>query len=208
MKTTKRAPKVLVPIALIWSHCGVSYRVTPWPDVQFEKLYGEDWVPVEPSESVLASAAQSCEPRAWKAYLEFVPAEVRMFIDQFRFARMPALLVAARCPDLLANLAETPALTLFLATHVSLRGTAGARWEEIRAVYEREGIFGVLQWLGLPSSRQTLAILRNVAAPDLPRKLLEPLRAALWEPETLWALSHSPVLTDARLEKACHALAA
>jgi hypothetical protein len=75
-------------------------------------------------------------------------------------------------------------------------------------VHEREGIFGVLQWLGLPSSRQTLAILRNVAAPDLPRKLLEPLRTALWEPETIWTLSHEPVLTDARIEAACHALAA
>ena len=208
MKTTNRTKKCLVPLALTWSHCGVPYRVTPWPDVHFERLYGEDWIRIEPAEAVLASAAQSCGPREWKPYLEFVPRETRVLLESFTFARMPALWVVARCPALLGDLAETPALTLFLAAHVDLRGTPGPRWAEIGTVHEREGIFGVLQWLGLPSSRQTLAILRNVAAPDLPRKLLEPLRTALWEPETIWVLSHAPVLTDARIEAACHALAA
>jgi hypothetical protein len=208
MNSKHRSAKCLVPLALSWSHSGVSYRVTPWPEVRFERLYGEDWIAIDPSEDVLASAAQSCGPREWQPYLEFTPADVRAFIEQFTFARMQALLVAARCPTLLSELTGTPALLLFVADHVSLRGTANSRWSEISAVYEREGIFGVLQWLGLPSSRQTLTILRNVAAPDLPRKLLEPLRAALWEPEAIWALSHSPVLTDARLEATCHALAA
>src|SRR6185295_10507712 len=123
MNSTLRSPKCLVPVALSWSHCGVSHRVTPWPEARFERLYGEDWIVVEPSEDVLASAAQSCGPREWKPYLEFIPAEVRAFIEQFTFARMQALLVAARCPALLAELTGTPALLLFVASHVSLRGT-------------------------------------------------------------------------------------
>lgn len=184
------------------------YRVTPWPAAQFERCYGDEWIPIEPTEEVLASAAQSCGPREWAPYLEFVAREVRLFVEQFSFARMPALLVAMRCPALLPVLGETPALTPFVAAHVALRGTPGPRWAEISAVQERDGVFGVLQWLGLPASRQTLAILRNVAAPDLPRKLLEPLRTALWEPQAIWALAHAPVLTDARIEAACHALAA
>jgi hypothetical protein len=208
MKSTQRSKKCCIPLALAWSHAGVPYRVTPWPDVVFERLYGEEWLSIEPTEDVLASAAQTCGAREWQPYLEFVPAATRAFLTQFTLARMPALLVAARCPMLLPDLAETPALTLFIATHENLRGTSGPRWSEINALFEREGIFGVMQWLGLPASRQTLAILRNVAAPDLARKLLEPLREALWEPEVIWTLSHAPVLTDACLQAACHALAA
>lgn len=208
MKSTNRTKKCPVPLALTWSQGGVPYRVTPWPEVQFERLYGEDWIVIDPTEETLASAAQTFGPREWAPYMEFVPADVRRVLVQFSFARMPALLVAARCPGLLRELTETPALALYLAAHASLRGTPGPRWAEINAVHERDGIFGVLQWLGLPSSRQTLSILRNVATPDLPRKLLEPLRTALWEPEVIWTLTHTPVLTDARLEAACHALAA
>ena len=208
MKSSKPTQKCLVPLALSWSHCGVPYRVTPWPEARFERLYGDEWIMIDPTESVLASAAQTCGVREWRPYLEFVTADVRALLERFTFARMPALLVAVRCPSLVADLLDAPALTLFLAAHVNLRGTDTPRWSEINAVHEREGIFGVLQWLGLPSSRQTLSILRNVAAPDLPRKLLDPLRTALWEPEAIWALSHTPVLTDARLEAACHALAA
>jgi len=186
----------------------VPYRVTPWPEVQFERLYGEEWIALEPTEDVLASAAQTCGEREWRPYLEFVPAEVRAFLGMFTYGRMPALLVAVRCPTLVADLAETPALTLFLAAHANLRGNGSAQWAEINAVHEREGIYGLLTWLGLPGSRQTLAILRNVAAPDLSRKLLEPLRTTLWEPEAISLLTHAPVLTDASLTAACHALAA
>ena len=81
-------------------------------------------------------------------------------------------------------------------------------WGEIAAVHEREGVFGLLQWLGLPASRQTLEILRNVADPDLPRRLLEPLRSALWEPEVIWSLSRGGSVSDEQLARACHALAA
>jgi hypothetical protein len=121
---------------------------------------------------------------------------------------MAALHVAVRGPGLLPELAETPVLAVFLAAHRSLRGCDEPGWAEVAAVHGREGIFGVLQWLGLPASRQTLAILRQIAAPDLPRRLLEPLRAALWEPEAIWALAQAPALTDERIAAACHALAA
>jgi hypothetical protein len=186
----------------------VFYRFTPWPEARCERLYGEDWIALEPTEAVVASAAQTIGPREWRAYLEFTPADVRAFVEQFTWGRMPALLTAARCPSLLTDLVAVPALTPFVAAHRALRGTSEPRWSEIAAVHERDGIFGVLRWLGLPDSRQTLTILHNVAAPDLARKLLEPLRTALWEPETIWQLSHTPVLTDATIGAACNALAA
>jgi hypothetical protein len=200
--------KCLVPIALSWSHSGVSYRVTPWPDVQFERLYGDEWIVTSPTDDVLASAAQSCGPVEWRAYLEFVPAEVREFLARFAFTRMEALQVVARCPALLAALAETPALTAYLASHVTLRGTSGACWTEIGAIFERSDIFGVLEWLGLPASRQTLGILQNVAEPDLSKRFLEPLRTMLWEPRSIFALQRMPAITDRQLARFCHALAA
>lgn len=200
--------KCSVPLALAWSHAGVFYRVTPWPDVQCERLYGEEWIAASLGETVFASAAQSCGASAWRSYLEFVPAEVREFIERFSFGRMEALHVAARCPALLPTLNETPALTAFLAAHMSLRGTSAPGWGEINATFERAGIFGVLEWLGLPASRQTLAILHNVADPDVPRRFLEPLRTLLWEPRTIFALQRIPAITDRLLARYCHALAA
>ena len=44
------------------------------------------------------------------------------------------------------------ALVAFLNVHLSLRGGDEPRWSEIIAVFERDGLFGVLQWLGLPAS--------------------------------------------------------
>lgn len=206
--TSSRRQKCLVPLALTWSHAGVTYRVTPWPDVQFERLYGDDWIPTSPTEDALASAAQTCGPREWQAYLEFVPPTVRDFLAQFSFTRMEALQVVARCPGLLSALSETPALTAYLAAHVALRGTCGPCWAEINAIFERSDIFGVLEWLGLPASRQTLAILHNVAEPDLPKRFLEPLRTLLWEPRSIFVLQRLPSITDRQLARYCHALAA
>ena len=162
MKSPRRRQKCLVPLALTWSHCGVLYRVSPWPDVRFECLYGEDWILTSPTEDVLASAAQACGPLDWRPYLEFVSADVREFLSGFTMGKMEALQVVARCPTLLPTLMETPALTGYLASHVSLRGTAEACWEEISAVHERSGVFGLLEWLGLPASRQTLTVLGHV----------------------------------------------
>lgn len=208
MKSTPRTKKCFVPLGLTWSHEGVMYRVTPWPEVRFECLYGTDWIPTTPGEMVLASAAQSIGEAAWRPYLEFVPAEVRQFLELFAFTRMEALQVAARCPGLFSELIEAPAFTSYLAAHVTLRGTGGPCWAEINAVHERSGIFGVLEWLGLPASRQTLGILRNVAQPDLPKRFLEPLRTLLWEPGAIFTLQRLPAITDRQLARYCHALAA
>ena len=209
MNPTRRSQKkCLFPVALTWSHCGVPYRVTPWPEVRFERLYGDEWIVTVPSVEALASAAQTCGVLEWRPYLEFVPAPVRDFLAQFPYSKMEALQIAARCPALLAELAETPALSAFVAAHVTLRGTPDPAWDEINAVHERGGVFGVLEWLGLPASRQTLAILRNVAAPDLPRRFLEPLRSMLWEPRALFVLQRLPAITDRQLAQYCHALAA
>jgi hypothetical protein len=204
----RRTKPCLVPLALSWSHTGISYRVTPWPDVRFERLYGEDWIEVSPTEDALASAAQTCGAREWRPYLEFVPAAVREFLLQFSLTRMEALQVAARCPALVADLAGTPALTAFIAAHVSLRGTNDSCWNEINAVHERSTIFGVLEWLGLPAGPQTLAIFRNFSEPDIAKRLLPPLRTLLWDPQAIFALQRLPAITDRQLSHYCHALAA
>ncbi len=208
MNSLRRAKKFALPLALSWSHAGVTYRVTAWPEVTFERLYGDEWIGLQPSEEALASAAQTCGPLEWRPYLEFVPADVREFLARFRITRMEALQVIARCPALLQELTEYPALTGYVAAHMGLRGTPGPGWDEINAVHERSGIFGVLEWLGLPASRQTLAILGNVADPELPKKFLEPLRTLLWEPGAIFALQRVPVITDKHLARCCHPLAA
>jgi len=192
-----------------WIHDGVRHRVSVWPDVQFERESAPGkWTREAPGEDVFASAALGVTGNQWRRYLEFMPAGERALLERFQFGRAAALHVITRCPALLRQLGEVPALVPFLATHLTLRGGHEPRWSEIEAIFEREGVFGVLQWLGLPASRQTVTILRNIADPDLPRRLLEPLRAALWEPEAIWSLSQAPMLTDERLAEACHALAA
>ena len=208
-KTSRMTVSETVQPELSWIHDGVRHRVTIWPEVRFlrEDVSGR-WAEAGIEETAFASAALGVTPSQWRRYLEFVPAAEREFLEVFQFSRMAALQLITRCPTLLPALQEYPALAAFLTSHVSLRGGDEPCWAEIAAVFERDGIYGVLQWLGLPSSRQTLAIVRNIADPDLPRRLLEPLRAALWEPEASWALSHAPILTDERLAEACHALAA
>ena len=206
--SSRSKKKCFVPLALTWSHCGIAYRVTAWPEAQFERWYGDEWIVTSPTEDVLASAAQSCGEREWRPYLDFVPADVREFLGRFVFGRMEALQVVARCPALLDELRETPALTAFLAAHVSLRGTSGACWSEIAAIHERSGIFGIMEWLGLPASRQTLAILQHVQAPDIAKRFLEPLRTTLWEPRSIFALQKTSAISERQLARFCHPLAA
>ena len=197
------------PLELSWSHFGTRWRATLWPDVGFEQETAkDDWTPEAPSADVIASGTVALDDAGWRRYLEFLPAEERAFLGRFHFGRLGALLVLVRCPTLLAELAATPALTAFLANHAILRGAPGSRWEEIAAIHERSGIFGVLEWLGLPSSRQTLGILQQITDPDLPRRLLEPLRLNLWEPEGIWLLAHAGPMTDRQLARRCQALAA
>ena len=209
MKSIPSRKKLMsVPLSLNWSHEGAFYRVTPWPEVQFERCYGDEWVAVKMTEEAFISAAQALESADWGPYLSFVPGEVSDFLTQFSLMRMQALQVAANCPSLVAELAKTPALTAFVAAHSELRGDSEPSWREIEARFERSGVFGVLEWLGLPASRQTLAVLGNIADPDVPRRFLEPLRTLLWEPQTLVALQQLPAITDRQLARFCHALAA
>lgn len=197
------------PLELSWSHFGARWRATLWPEVRFEReTVADAWGPEMPSEDVVASGAVALDDASWRRYSEFLPPEERAFLGKFHFGRLGVLQVIVRCPALLPELAATPALAAFLAQHASLRGTAGSRWEEIAAIHERSGIFGVLEWLGLPASRQTLGILQQITDPDLPRRLLEPLRLNLWEPEGIWLLRHAGPMTDRQLARRCHALAA
>ena len=194
---------------LCWNHDGIRYRVTLVPDVRFEReTDGGHWIATEPTEEAFAATALGVTAARWRNFTEYLPRTEREFACAFEFSRLAALHVIAQCPALLPELVLTPALTPFIAAHLTLRGGDQPAWAELGAVFERDGIFGVLQWLGLPASRQTLTILQNIADPDLPRRLLEPLRAALWEPEAIWVLSRATSLTDEQLVQACHALAA
>lgn len=209
-----RAPRVSVsgrPAPVLeptWSFLGQPHRVTVWPDVQLVRLEGDRWVQTAASEEMLASGMLQIEAAVWRRYLEFMPTAERSFVEKFRYGRLAALLMVARCPQLLADLDETPALVAFLAAHVSLRGTDGPRWDEVAAVHERGGLFGVMEWLGLPASRPTLGVLRNLVDPDVPRRLLEPLRSLLWQPVASSVLQRATELTDRELARYCHALAA
>ena len=199
---------IAAPVELTWSHYGVPHRVTTWPEVRFEKRTETGWTEETPSPEACASAAASLDHAAWWRYLDFVPAVVREFLGQFQFGRLEALQVIARCPELLDSLIETPALTSFVASHASLRGMTAPCWEELCAIQERSGIFGILEWLGLPASRQTLAVLRQIGLPDLPKRFLEPIRALLWEPAAIIDLKTHPITTDRQLARFCHARAA
>jgi hypothetical protein len=194
---------------LAWIHDGLRYRVTATPDVKFEcEAAPGEWTEVTGMDDVFASTALAVNAAQWRQFVEFLPRATRTFLAHFQFGRVAALHVITCCPGLLDDLAATPALTPFLAAHLMLRGGEQPAWAEINAVYERDGLFGVMQWLGLPASRQTIAILQNITDADVPRRFLEPLRAALWDPEAIWLLSHAPALTDERLAETCHALAA
>jgi len=197
------------PGSLHWIHDGYRHRVTAWPEPAFYRdLIPGRWEAEDPSPGALASAALGVGGAAWRRFLEFVPLEMRGWLQRYTHGRMAALMVALRCPELIPELQQTAVLAGFLAAHPELRGGGAAAWAEISAVFGREGTFGLLQWLGLPASRQALAILRKVAEPDLPPRLLAPLRASLWEPAVRSQLARVPALDDEELFLACHALAA
>src|SRR3954471_18034911 len=133
-----------IPVArpdLVWIHDGTRYSVSAWPTVRFEREIAlGHWEECEPSLEAFGSAALAITASQWSRYLDFVPASEREFLELFRFSRMAALHVMTRCPGLLGDLARTPALTIFLAAHLSLRGGTQPGWAEINAVFEREGI--------------------------------------------------------------------
>ncbi len=205
---TRRFVRTPPPVQLSWSHDGAQRRVGPWPEIRFERKRGARWIEDDPAAECIAAAARAIPADSWRDYLDYVPAAERTLLSRFRAGRIAVVQVVARCPALLAELGKAPALASFVAAHQSLRGAASARWEEINAVYDRSGIFGLLEWLGLPASRQTLHILEQIADPDLPLRLLEPLRANRGEPEVIWALQRQGTLTSRYLERFGHALAA
>ena len=207
-RSARRPSRRASPHALAWSHLGYRYRVSIWPECVFERMEGDRWVAVDPDEHALAGASVVLTPGTWRAYLEFIPAELREFVQGFRYGRLAALLVVVRCPNLLPLLRETPSLTPFLAAHAPLRGSQVAQWAELAAVHERSGVYGLLEWLGLPASRETLSALGNLIDADIPRRLLEPLRASLWDPATASLLRQAPALSDRQLARYCHSLAA
>jgi hypothetical protein len=199
--------------AVVLSECPRARRA-PDPEatalVRFEKRSGDRWVPYDPdpASEVFASAATASDSRAWDDFLGLLPAPARRFLAFFIYERLEALAVATRCPDLLPELEAVPALTAFLAAHVRLRGAEGPRWNEINAVYEHGGIHAVLEWLGLPSGRQTLSVLARLDDPEIPRSLVAPLRSALWEPETVGQLARVDTITGQDLAQFRHPLAA
>ncbi len=207
--SSSRRPAAPV-VQLTWAHFGVLHRVTCWPDLRFEAQIDGVWTAFtpNPAHERFASGAVMLDARSWQRFLDFMPAPEREFLLHFKTGRLAALAVLASCPELIADLNEVPAFVAFLAHHVPLRGESEARWATINAVHERDGLFGLLEWLGLPASREALSILGQITDPDLSRRLLVPLRGALWEPETLWILQHTAQLTERELLTRCHALAA
>ncbi|QYM79219.1 hypothetical protein K0B96_00975 [Horticoccus luteus] len=204
------ATQVAAPVQLTWSHFGRLHRVSAWPEVEFTVEQDGGWVAYEPdpSSAEFIAGVVMLDAAKWQRYLEFLPAAERAFVSSFKFGRLAALAVITRCPALLAELSETPALLPLVAAHVQLRGAAAPRWSELAAVHDRAGVFGVLEWLGLPASRSTLAILGRVADPDLPRRLLAPIRAALWQPAAVLRFERRAVLSENTLLRDCSALAA
>lgn len=169
--------------ALEWRCLGRSYRVGVWPEPVFERSKHEggweSFVP-NPEGEDFAAAAVLLDGARWRAYLEFAPPELSVFMENHRVLRLEAWAVATQCPELLPTLAEAPTLTVFVARHASLRGTPDPRWSEIRAVFERGGRWGLLDWLGLPATREGWQALCDLGMREPGRAELERLRAWLW----------------------------
>lgn len=198
------------PVQLTWSHLGILYRVTAWPEVEFQAQRDGRWVSFEPNPAseVFAAAAVMLGKAEWKRYLEFVPIVERELIERYTWSRLSVLALVTRCPQLTSELEKTPALAAFIGSHAALRGTHHATWGEIEAVFERSGIFGVLDWLGLPAARRTLEALAALESPDVAKRLLEPLREALWNPALKAILRSEAPIREVSLAARLHRIAA
>lgn len=203
MKRRTVAKKLAEPVLLAWFHQNRAHRVTAWPDVRFEQQIDDRWLSVEPdpADASFGNAQEALGAATWTRFLSFLPEAEREFVQGFRQGRLGALAVVTRCPALLADLRETPALTPFLAAHAMLRGTETPRWSEINAVHERGGVFALLEWLGLPATREALDILRRIQDPDLALCRLAPIRARLWAPEYTWLLSRVDAVGERELAR-------
>jgi hypothetical protein len=144
----------------------------------------------------------------WASFLEFVDPLSRSLVTCFRFRRLAALAVAAHCPALVPRLLDVPALAQVLAGHVALRGETHTHWGQINAVFDRAGVFGLLEWLGCPSSRLTVSILQRLDDPDLAPALISPLREALWSAEGFGRHLRSGSPTETEINPCAHGVAA
>jgi hypothetical protein len=183
-------------------------RVTAWPDLRFEKQSTEGWVELSGNEELSACQALNFTRGAWERYLQSVPFDVRGYLERFSSGRLTALLVLVRCPSLHSTLMDCPALAIFLAQHPRLCGTHEPRWSQIETIHEREGVFGLFAWLGLPASRQTLAVLAHLPCSALVFGLLEALRTRLWEPAVICAFSREELISERHITQLCQPCAA
>ncbi len=201
MKRITSAKKPAAPVQLTWSHLGVLYRTTAWPEVEFHTLVDGRWTPFEPNPAsdIFSAAAVMLGRSEWRRYLEFVPARERSWLEQFTWHRLAALAVLTRDPALLDALEEAPALACFVGAHAGLRGGARPAWGEMQAVFERAGVYGLLEWLGLPASRDTVDALARLEDPDVPHRLLDRVREALWNPVFAASVRAAEAVTEVEL---------
>ena len=167
---------------LIWHHLGQGHRVTLWPEVAFEKEITPGlWRPFtpDPRTDAFCAGAVMVEARRWKPYLEFCPVEWVNLIEQFEFHRLHVLTALAYCPTMQSDFEACPALALFAAMHAELRGGL-PDWCELNAVREHSGVFGVLEWLGFPSTRECLDQLGAIDLSLSVRELVK-VREILWK---------------------------
>lgn len=183
MKSKSLAARSRRSPALIWSHLGRLHRLGLWPEVTLERENASgDWEVIEPDpmDPLFVSAAVMIDARRWKSYAEFMPTGWVRWAGGFGVHRMLALVALARCPRLSDDFADLPVLALLVAAHTMLRGQQRPAWTEINAVREREGVHGVLDWLGLPATSACLEELAELPL-DSPLPKLEAIRSLLWQ---------------------------
>lgn len=175
-----------LPGQLVWKRGHLTHRVTAWPELAFETLKRQTWHRLHPDPSSRGFHAHAAliDDAQWRDFLDYLPLPRRELVQLFQSGRLAALVVSTHCPTLVDSLLQTPALLPFVAHHTAIRGTSLPAWPEINAVHERGGLFALLEWLGLPASRLTLARLGEITQPDLPPHSLESLRRQLWLADT------------------------
>ena len=167
---------------LIWHHMGKGYRVSIWPEVAFEKEISQglwrSYTP-DPRGDVFCAGAVMLDRRRWKPYLEFCPQSWVSLIEKFSFHRLHALTALALCPALQEDFEDSPILALLAASHADLRGSA-PEWGELNAVREHGNVYSVMEWLGLPSTKEALEQLQQIDL-DIPLRDLRRVREVLWQ---------------------------
>jgi len=180
-KSRRRQP-VSSP-ALTWSHLGQLHRVTVGPEANFEReVTPGRWEGFQPNPmgAEFVAAAVMIDARRWRSYLEYLPADEARWVNAFGSHRMLALAALRECPALKEDFMNLPVLALLVAAHPLLRDTTTPAWAELTTVFERNGLFGLLEWLGLPATGACLEFLAE-AQRDTALCQLEPMRGRLWQ---------------------------